>query len=124
MVLSAVVMGITGTLLIFMPQEVSRFLNLAESAPILFQILGSLYFGFGMLNWTAKANVIGGIYSRPVAIGNFTHFLTGGLAFIKSAMHTTSTRSIWICAIVYLKFTLFFGWIFCVNPISANKRFI
>ena len=72
-------MGVTGIILSFIPQEVSHFLSLTESTPIVFQILGALYFGFAMLNWTAKANLIGGIYSRPVAIGNFTHFLIGGL---------------------------------------------
>ena len=71
---SAVVLGAIGIILTFMPEEVSRVLMLVGS-PILFQLLGTLYFAFAMLNWTAKGNLIGGSYSRPVALGNFAHFM-------------------------------------------------
>lgn len=122
MATSAVVLGVIGIALTFMPEEVSRILNLPESTPIIFQILGALYFGFALLNWTAKGNLIGGIYSRPVAIGNFAHFLIGGLALIKLAINNLDWTSMWICAILYLIFALLFGWVFFTNPVSsANK---
>lgn len=121
MTISAVILGATGIILTFIPQEVSRYLNLTESNPILLQILGALYFGFSMLNWTAKANLIGGIYSRPVAIGNFTHFLIGGLALIKLVLHNTNCTYIWACAILYLIFALLFGYVLFINPSSTNK---
>jgi len=121
MTLSAIILGVTGIILTFMPQEVSAFLNLPASIPVVFQILGALYFGFAMLNWTAKANLIGGIYSRPVAIGNFTHFLIGGLALIKLVVRNTNNTYLWPCAILYLIFALLFGYVFFTNPASANK---
>ena len=121
MTTSAVILGVTGIILSFIPQEVSHFLSLTESTPIVFQILGALYFGFAMLNWTAKANLIGGIYSRPVAIGNFTHFLIGGLALIKLLLHNTNGTSIWTCAILYSIFALLFGYVLLTNPASTNK---
>ena len=49
MSLSAVVMGITGIVLSFFPQEFAIFFNLAGSNIILLQVLGGLYFGFAML---------------------------------------------------------------------------
>lgn len=122
MATSAVVLGAIGIALTFMPEEISHILNLTESTPIIFQILGALYFGFALLNWTAKGNLIGGIYSRPVAIGNFAHFLIGGLALIKLAINNLDWTSMWICAILYLIFALLFGWVFFTNPVSsANK---
>ncbi|MEO8852312.1 MAG: hypothetical protein ABI359_00940 [Ginsengibacter sp.] len=121
MSISAVLLGATGIVLTFMPEEVSRVLNLTGSTPIVFQILGALYFGFAMLNWTAKGNLIGGIYSRPVAIGNFSHFIIGGLALIKLAIHNPGWTAGWICSIVYLIFALLFGWVFFNNPVTANK---
>lgn len=122
MTISAVVLGAAAIILTFMPEEVAHFLNLTGSYPIILQILGALYFGFAMLNWTAKGNLIGGIYSRPVAIGNFSHFLIGGLALIKLALHNPGWTSIWVCAVVYLIFALLFGWVFFNNPASANKK--
>lgn len=121
MTISAVILGATGITLTFIPQEVSLYLNLRASTPILLQILGALYFGFAMLNWTAKANLIGGIYSRPVAIGNFTHFLIGGLALIKFVLHNTDWTYIWAWAILYLILALLFGFVLFTNPGSANK---
>ena len=121
MTISAVILGVTGIILSFMPQEVSHFLRLPESTPIVFQILGALYFGFAMLNWTAKANLIGGIYSKPVAIGNFTHFLIGGLALIKLLLDNTNRISIWVCAMLYLIFAVLFGYVVFNNPASTNK---
>ena len=121
MTTSAIILGITGVVLTFMPQEVANFFQLTEAATILFQILGALYFGFAILNWTAKANLIGGIYSRPVCIGNFTHFFIGGLALTKLVLHHNFGTGILICAILYLLFAILFGYVFFTNPSSVKK---
>lgn len=75
---------------------------------LILQILGGLYFAFAMLNWTAKANLIGGIYSRPVAIANFTHFLIVGLALSKGVF-AVKDALVGAVAIVYVVLALIFG---------------
>jgi hypothetical protein len=120
---SAVVLGVAGVFLIFMPDEISQFFSLTESATSVLQILGALYFGFAMLNWTAKANLIGGIYSRPVAIGNFTHFLIGALTLIKLSIHNGSFMYSWAGAMLYSVVAFLFGWVLFTNPtFSGNKK--
>lgn len=121
MTITAIILGAIGIVLTFVPLEVSNLLNFTEPIAIVFQVLGALYFGFAMLNWTAKANLIGGIYSRPVAIGNFTHFLIGGLALIKLVLHNTNATYIWACAIMYLIFALLFGYVLFTNPRLTTK---
>ena len=121
MAISAIALGALGVILTFAPEEVAHLFDFPDSTAILFQILGALYFGFAMLNWTAKGNLIGGIYGRPVTIGNFTHFLIGGLALIKLVLHNANWTYILACAIFYLIFALLFGWIFFTNPASVNK---
>lgn len=116
---SAIVLGTIGIILTFMPEEVSGMLMLIGS-PILFQLLGALYFAFGLLNWTAKGNLIGGIYSRPVAIGNFAHFTIGALALIKLMLHQ-SFNFLSILAMLYAIFAILFGWIFFTNPLAKAK---
>src|ERR1700675_2225672 len=96
MSLSAIVMGITGIILTFFPQEIVVFFKMAETNTILLQVLGGLYFGFAMLNWAAKANLTGGIYSRPVTIGNFSQFVIGGLALLKFGTRNTTSPYIWV----------------------------
>lgn len=118
---SSIILGMAGIAFSFFPKEISGYLGYGENNSIIIQILGSLYFGFALINWTAKANLIGGIYSRPVAIGNFTHFMIGGLALIKLFFSNTTQPCIWIAAIVYSIFAILFGYIFFTNPVSGNK---
>ena len=83
---SAVVMFALGVVLTFGPNEVVRAAG-GSQAPLLTviaQASGALYLGFAILNWMAKDNLIGGIYSRPVAMGNFLHFFAMAMALVKS----------------------------------------
>jgi hypothetical protein len=121
MTLSAAVMGITGIILTLFPQEFASFFKLADTNIIFLQLLGGLYFGFAMLNWAAKANLIGGIYSRPVAMGNFTHFLIGGLALLKFATRNTTTIFVWIAVVLYLVFAILFGIVLFTSPVMKKK---
>ena len=121
MIISAVTLGAAGIILTFMPKEIAQFLNMPEPTSFIFQILGALYVGFAMLNWTAKANIMGGIYSRPVALGNFTHFLIGVLALMKMAVHDSHWSIGWLFAIPYALFTLLFGLVLFAHPAAINK---
>ncbi len=121
MIVSAIILGIAGVMLSFFPQEVSNYLGFGVTNSIILQILGALYFGFAMINWTAKGNLIGGIYSKPVAIGNFSHFLIGGLALIKISFKAPALHYFWIAAIIYSIFAILFGYIFFTNPVMKNK---
>jgi hypothetical protein len=121
MTLSAAALGVTGILLSFFPGETAAYLGITKNASIILQILGALYFGFAILNWTAKANLIGGIYSRPVAIGNFTHFMIGGLALLKSVSKNTDLTYLWIAAFIYAIFAILFGYVMFNNPVTKQR---
>jgi hypothetical protein len=86
MLLSALVMLVFGLALSFAPAELVRAASGSSSPPlvVLAQTCGALYLGFAMLNWMAKDNLIGGIYSRPVAMGNFVHFFAVAMALLKA----------------------------------------
>lgn len=71
-------MAILGISLEFAPHEILNYFEVSSAGSItaLFvQLTGALYLGFAMMNWMAKAVLIGGIYARPLAVGNFSHFL-------------------------------------------------
>jgi hypothetical protein len=82
---SAVFMGLVGAAALFLPQEtlVHSGANPDRMSALLVQIAGAVYLGFAALNWAAQAKLIGGIYSRPVAAGNFIHFTVASIALIK-----------------------------------------
>ena len=118
---SAVVLGMTGVILSFFPQEITVSLGMGETAAIVLQVLGALYFGFAMINWMAKANMIGGIYSRPVAVGNLAHFMMGSLALIKVAVTSAGPGYLWVAAVTYSIFAVLFGYVFFATPALNNK---
>lgn len=121
MTLSAIVLGLAGLLLTFAPNEVATYLSIAGPNAIILQITGSLYFGFAMLNWTAKANLIGGIYSKPVAIGNFTHFFIAGAALAKQAFNHSALTITWIAIIIYIILAMLFGYVLFTNPVLKKR---
>ena len=117
-------MGFAGIMLSFIPQEILSYLGLESSKPLLFllQILGALYFGFAMLNWMTKSSLIGGIYNRPVAIGNFSHFLIAGLALVKGVfVNPGLPLAIHIAAVAYLVFAVSFGIILFRHPVRPKE---
>jgi hypothetical protein len=121
MTASAVVLGIAGLALSFAPGEILKYMAMSETNSIILQITGALYLGFAMLNWTAKGNLIGGIYSKPLTTGNFTHFLVGGIALAKLAFNNTGMTYTWIAAIVYTIFAIGFGYVSFTNPVLKSK---
>ncbi|MBI3474839.1 MAG: hypothetical protein HY010_03850 [Acidobacteria bacterium] len=84
---------------------------------MLLQVVGALYLGFAVLNWMARDILIGGIYARPVALGNFLHFGIVGLTVWKAIASGASRGSDIVAgAIVYSVFAVWFGLIVFTHP--------
>ena len=119
MTISALYLGIIGICLSFLPKEIINYLNINSNiiTTIFFQLLGALYLGFGILNWTLKGSRIGGIYNRPVLMGNFMHFLVGAIALIKIVTSIQAHSEIIIfLMIVYSTLSIAFAILFKSNP--------
>ena len=119
MTISALYLGIIGICLSFLPKEIINYLNINSNVitTLFFQLLGALYLGFGILNWTLKGSRIGGIYNRPVLMGNFMHFLVGALALIKIVTSIQAHSEIIIfLMIVYSTLSIAFAILFKSNP--------
>lgn len=124
MTAAAIVTGTAGVAFTFLPAEILSYAGLEISTALLLvlQILGALYFAFAMLNWMTKTSIIGGIYNRPIAVANFTHFFIGATALLKGIIANPSlSYGIWAIAIVYVIFAILFGSIFFRSP-SVKKQ--
>ena len=124
MTLSAVFFGFSGLCLSFIPKEITEYLNIDSNiiSTLTFQLLGALYLGFAMMNWMAKGSIIGGIYSKPIAIGNFMHFGVGVFALIKIINELESHQIIFMAiALIYAVFALSFAYVFRTNPTKINS---
>ena len=121
---SAIILALIGISLIFFPKEILDYFELSTSdtLELLMQIIGSFYFAFAMLNWMSKGSLIGGIYNRPIALANWTHFFIAGLALIKGVLANPSlSYVIWSIAIIYSIFAILFGIVAFKHPVSENK---
>ena len=121
MTASALVLALLGLPCIFAPDAVLKELAGATTpaAELLVQVTGALYLGFAGLNWMGRANLIGGIYGRPVAIGNLMHFLVAGIALLKFAPQASPPAPMWVLAAMYAVLALAFGLIVFGNPLRA-----
>ncbi len=118
------ILALIGISLILLPNEILDYLELrvSETLQLLMQIIGSLYFALAILNWMSKESLIGGIYGRPIAMANLTHFVIAGLALIKGILANPSlSYVIWSIAIIYSIFAIFFGIVAFRHPISENN---
>lgn len=116
-------MALSGILLQFIPHEILNYFGADSSGinPLFVQMTGALYLGFAMMNWMAKTVLIGGIYARPLAMGNFFHFTVGALALLKYAFAASSLAVVWVAALVYSLFAILFGFVLFTHPLKTKK---
>lgn len=119
---SALLMLLLGVAGSFAPQELlQRSGSVATPLAVLMvQAAGGLYLGFAALNWMAKDSLIGGIYSRPVAIGNFLHFVMVAIALAKLVARGSRELPLLMFAAVYVGFAVWFWRVVFTHPASAR----
>lgn len=123
MTASAIVLGLAGVAASFAPEEILASLRVvpAGALPLLVQLLGAALLGFAMLNWMAKDSLIGGIYNRPVAIGNLVHFVVGALTLVKFVLRGEAPLLATVAAAVYAVFAIAFGRIIFRSPVARAE---
>jgi hypothetical protein len=117
MTASAVAMAIAGLAGSFLPHELLRAGSIpAEGVlPVAVQLYAALLLGFAIVNWMAKDSLIGGIYNRPLAVGNLLHFASGALALLKYGPGKTIEV---IVTVVYVALALGFAMIVFRSPVG------
>ncbi|WP_144511484.1 multidrug DMT transporter permease [Bacillus sp. FJAT-22090] len=120
---SAVVMGLLGLAGTFIPEEISKILEIDSSpiVPIFLQIIGGLYLGFAMLNWFTRSALIGGIYNKPVVLGNLIHCIVVFFALFRQLAEQFHFISV-ILTVVYLGFAVWFTLVLRSNPLSNQSK--
>ena len=124
MIISAIFLVVNGFGLSFFPNEISLLLTNDNNHIfiLIIQILGALYLGFSYVNWMSKNSLIGGIYNKPLLIGNTLHFLTASIAMIKLVFKFENNLQLIIPhTIIYFLFTLFFGYVFFSDPFKKPQ---
>jgi hypothetical protein len=111
MAASAVFLGITGLAALFAPDEILRVAGIPSSPflPPLIQLCAALLLGFAMTNWMVKGSRVGGIYNRPIAVGNLIHFAVGAITLDRFALRGHEAWPVIAFAAMYTIFAIVFG---------------
>jgi len=119
---SALFMAGLGVAASFLPQEIAAHFGAPPDSHmvLVIQIGGALYLGFAVLNWMAKAVLIGGIYSRPVVLGNFLHFAVVAITLLKALLGGFRGNEIIVGAAIYALFGVWFGFVLFTHPTRQN----
>ena len=109
---SSIVLGLAGIFALFSPDLFLPTQTAAtETASLLVQLMGALYFSLALMNWTAKDSAIGGVYARPVSLANFSHFFIGALLLVKYLLSNEFNLTIFVVTAVYIIFAACFYWL-------------
>ena len=120
---SALFMAVLGVATSFLPQEILRYTGTVP-APLInsvVQACGALYLGFAILNWMARGVLIGGIYGRPLALGNFLHFVVVAVTLAKVVVDLRLPLVVGLTA-AYSVFAVWFGLVLFTHPGRSTKN--
>jgi hypothetical protein len=90
---------------------VAMGMAVTPAATPLLKLLGAALLGFAMMNWMAKGTMIGGIYARPLAAGNFIYFAVASLSSLKPLIGGALAPALIVVFVVQLAFAAAFGWL-------------
>ena len=121
---SALTIGVIGLALSFLPGEILSYYG-AESewgSELVLQAAGAAYMGFAVMNWMARDILIGGIYSRPLAMGNFVHFVVVTITLLKVLLDGHLRVEVAIAFAVFVVFAVWFGFVAITHPIQQTSE--
>ena len=121
MISSAAFLALLGLLTSFFPYEVLAQHGTQPDAPtvLLIEMMGALYLGFALLNWAARGVLMGGIYARPLALGNFLHFAMVTVMLTREAINHQVIQ-LGISAAVFGVFAVWFALVL-FRPLPATR---
>jgi hypothetical protein len=118
MVASAVFTALLGVAASFFPDNILAFLEIPVTSQgvVIIQLLSALYFGFTMTNWMARTAIIGGIYARPLTVGNFLHYFAGSIGLVKHFAIVQQNLVLIVLTTGYILFAFLFGRMMMTHP--------
>ena len=113
MAASALYMALVGLSAALFEEELLAYFGASAAGfgVVLAGVVAGLYLGFAVLNWMARGNLIGGVYSRPVALGNFAQFLGVAIVLMQQVPASAQTAELGVAAGINALFAASFGYV-------------
>ena len=121
LLLSALILFAVGGAALFAADEVARLFDAGggKGLALAIQLSGCGLLGFAVLNWMSRGNRIGGIYARPIGIGNLLLFTTASLTIGKAALAGSLPIIVTAVGVVFAVLAIAFAWlVFVHDPLA------
>ena len=120
MISSAFVLLVHGLVLLFAPEFLFIVFDVSVSSGgfVTAQLFSAALIGLGLMNWTARGVVLGGIYGRALVYGNFAHAFVGFFIGLRARLVGFANGYFWTEIALYLAFTIAFGVMLFRGPLS------
>ena len=120
---SALILFAFGGAALFAADEMARLFgaDASRGLALAIQLVGCGLLGFAALNWMSRGNRIGGIYARPIGIGNLLLFLTASLTIGKAALAGSVPIIVTAAGGIFGVLALIFAWLVFVHDPLGTK---
>jgi hypothetical protein len=124
MTTSALLLLLHGFVLLFAPEMLFRifYLGGGSNEPVAAQLAGGALISLGLMNWTGRGLVLGGIYGRVLVYGNFAHSLIGFLIGLRARLGGAGNEYFWIEILLYLIYAVLFGVMLFRGPVPQARE--
>ena len=118
---SALILFAVGGAALFAAAELAHFFGAggSNSLALAIQLTGCGLLGFAALNWMSRGTRIGGIYARPIGIGNLLLFMTTSLTIGRAAFAGTFPVIVSVVGVIFAVLAIVFAWlVFLHDPLA------
>lgn len=123
MIASASLLFAHGMVLLFASEFLLELFGISHSSggSATAQLFGAALISIGLMNWTARGLVLGGIYGRSLVYGNFTYSFIGFLISFRARLGGFSNDYFWIEVVLHLASAIVFGVLLFRGPMTQTK---
>lgn len=110
MVAASLVLALIAVALIFASEEWTSIFGVEPTLALTstLQVLGAFMAAFAFMNWMSKGMTLGGIYGRPIVIGNMVQFAMNAILFVKLSLKI-SEPLLWVASVISIVLMLGFA---------------
>ena len=118
---TAALLGLAGLTLLFAPAWILSLYGVVLPPPelVLAQLLGAALLGNAIINWLGRQAVLGGIYGRPLMVGNLGHCLIAALVLLRAAMGGADRPAVWVTLGLYAVCAAGFATLLFRRPVTS-----
>jgi hypothetical protein len=115
---SAATLLLGGLVMLFVPDEALSMLapGFPANGTWIAQLVAAAWLALASLNWTSRAQIIGGVYGRPMVYANVLVYTISALSVFRVLMRGDGPRLLWLLALPMAGLAVVYGAVMLKGP--------